>query len=85
MVQPVSLIFVLVVFASIASTKIEVGPEVIHIFGGKKGSVTFPHRRHQKNLGDCKICNSIFAKKLGSIKKLKENGDIKKKQVMKKL
>jgi hypothetical protein len=36
------------------------GAENIVLEGSKRGKVPFPHRRHQKNLGDCQICHSIF-------------------------
>ena len=58
------------------------GPEKITIDGGNKGKIHFPHRNHQDNLGDCKICHNIFPKKLGIIKKLKDDGKLKKKRVM---
>ncbi len=58
------------------------GPEEITIDGGSKGEIHFPHRSHQNNLGDCKICHSIFPQKLGIIKKLKAEGKLKKKRVM---
>jgi hypothetical protein len=44
--------------------------------------VHFPHHRHQDALGDCNICHDLFPKKLGSIDELKNQGKLKKKQVM---
>ncbi len=61
------------------------GAESIEIEGGKRGKVPFPHHRHQENLGDCKICHSVFPQKSGSIEDLKAQGKLKKKYVMNKL
>ena len=57
----------------------------IEMEGGTRGKVPFPHHRHQENLGDCKICHSIFPQKLGSIEELKAQGKLEKKYVMNKL
>ena len=66
-----------------------VGGGIIHLgvllFGGKRGKVPFPHHQHQNNLGDCKICHSVFPQKSGIIEKLKSEGKLKKKYVMNKL
>ena len=61
------------------------GPQNIEIEGGKRGNVPFPHHSHQENLGDCKICHSVFPQKTGSINDLKAQGKLKKKYVMNKL
>ena len=61
------------------------GVESMDLEGGKRGKVPFPHRQHQKNLGDCQICHSIFPQELGAIPKLKAQGALKKKYVMNKL
>ena len=61
------------------------GAENIKLDGGQRGSVSFPHRQHQKNLADCQICHSIFPQEAGAIKKLKAQGALKKKHVMNKL
>ena len=61
------------------------GPETLVIDGGRKGNITLPHREHQQNLQDCKICHRVFPKKLGSIKAMKDEGNLKKKQVMNKV
>lgn len=58
------------------------GPEQIDIFGGERGKVPFPHARHQDNLKDCNICHSVFPQETDAIKKLKEQGSLKKKKVM---
>jgi hypothetical protein len=61
------------------------GAENIVLEGSKRGKVHFPHRQHQKNLGDCQICHSIFPQEPGAIRKLKAQGVLKKKYVMNKL
>lgn len=76
------IVFALLVSVAIATEEPETGPAEISIYGGKNGNVEFPHRQHQDNLGDCKICHDIFPKKLGVITALKEQGKLKKKQVM---
>ena len=58
------------------------GAEIILLPGGKMRNVHFPHHRHQNALGDCRICHDLFPKKIGSIAELKNQGKLKKKQVM---
>jgi hypothetical protein len=58
------------------------GAEIILLPGGKMRDIHFPHRRHQDALGDCNICHDLFPQKLGSIVELKNQGKLKKKQVM---
>ena len=59
------------------------GAETILLSGGEKmRDVHFPHHRHQDALKDCNICHDLFPKKLGSIDELKNQGKLKKKQVM---
>jgi hypothetical protein len=61
------------------------GAERIELNGGQRGNVSFPHRQHQNNLGDCKICHSVFPQKAGIIAELKAEGKLKQKHVMNKL
>lgn len=61
------------------------GAENLELNGGSRGNVPFPHRQHQDQLGDCKICHSVFPQKSGSIEELKAEGTLKKKYVMNKL
>lgn len=61
------------------------GAEEMTLDAGKKGAVWFPHRQHQDNLGDCMHCHSVFPKEAGAIQKMKAEGALKKKQVMKKV
>jgi len=58
------------------------GAEIILINGGKMRDIHFPHHRHQNALGDCNVCHNLFPAKAGSIAELKEQGKLKKKQVM---
>ncbi len=55
------------------------------IDGGSKGKVNFDHGHHQKYIGDCNICHTIFPKSEGAIVDLKRKGELKRKQVMNKL
>ena len=70
---------------SMGSDEMNVGAEKMMLEGGKKGAVPFGHRSHQNRLKDCNICHSFFHQESGSILGLKEKGELKKKQVMKKL
>jgi hypothetical protein len=58
------------------------GSEIILLDGGKMRNVHFPHHRHQNALSDCNICHNLFPQKAGGIKELKDQGKLKKKQVM---
>lgn len=71
--------------AAFLAVKVNKGPQNFEIDGGTRGIVPFPHNRHQENLGDCKICHSVFPQKAGGIKDLKAQGKLKKKYVMNKL
>jgi Cytochrome c7 and related cytochrome c len=59
------------------------GAESIVINGGSRGSVTFPHGRHQGVLVDCMPCHELFPKESQVIDKMKVEGKLKKKVVMK--
>jgi len=59
------------------------GAEKMILPGGKRGSVPFPHARHQTVLVDCNICHTHFPQQPGIIQKLKDEGKLKKKQIMK--
>ena len=61
------------------------GPEQIDINTGSKGWVPFPHRMHQNNLVDCNICHQNFPKEKGGILRLKTEGQLRSKQIMKDL
>ena len=60
------------------------GSEQIEIFGGSRGKVPFPHHAHQTRIGDCNVCHASFPQEPNALVKLKENGKLKKKQVMNK-
>ena len=81
------LLVALIIGGALAATAAETknGAEELTISVKKKGDVWFPHRSHQDNLGDCKICHHFFPQEAGSIQKLKDDGTLKRKQVMKKI
>jgi len=58
------------------------GSENIVLEGGRMGKVSFPHHIHQNILGDCNYCHNLFPKASNSIKKLKAEGKLKKKEIM---
>lgn len=60
------------------------GAKELHLTGGSRGEVVFPHANHQKRL-DCKVCHTLFPQAKGSVEKLKAEGKLKGKQVMNKL
>ena len=60
------------------------GAENISIFGGSRGDVPFPHHAHQDRLKDCNTCHASFPQEADSLKKMKEAGKLKPKQVMNK-
>jgi len=53
--------------------------------GGSRGSVPFPHHRHQSKLGDCNLCHQYFPQAPGSINELKTQGSLPRKWIMNKL
>ena len=61
------------------------GPAEIDINSGGKGLVPFPHQEHQEKLVDCMICHNLFPQQKDSILKLKDEGKLKKKEIMKDL
>ena len=60
------------------------GAEHIKIYGGSRGEVPFPHRAHQERLTDCSVCHAVFPQEVDGIKKMKESGTLKPKEVMNK-
>ena len=56
----------------------------ISLFGGKSGSVAFPHHLHQTIIEDCQSCHKDFAQKEGALGAAKKAGELKKKKVMNK-
>ena len=58
------------------------GAESIAMNGGSRGSVAFPHGRHQGVFVDCMPCHEIFPKESQVIDKMKAEGKLKKKEVM---
>ncbi len=61
------------------------GAEKIQIDGGSRGEIPFQHRAHQDRLGDCNVCHTMFPQESQSLARLKENGQLKPKNVMNKL
>ena len=76
------IIFGMVFTVAMASQVQNRGAPDITLDGGTKGKVPFPHQKHQDTLGDCNICHDIFPQTPGVIKELKEQEELKKKQVM---
>ena len=73
----------ILVFIAITGTAIEnKGSSDIVLQGGKAGSISFPHHKHQNNLKDCNLCHNLFPQNSGSIDKLKTEGKLKIKEVM---
>lgn len=60
------------------------GAENMKLFGGSRGDVPFPHQAHQARLKDCNTCHAVFPQEIDGIKKMKEAGKLKQKQVMNK-
>jgi len=58
------------------------GAATMSLDGGHFGKVEFPHKHHQKELHNCKVCHKLFKKEAGAIKKGIAAGTLKKKQVM---
>jgi hypothetical protein len=71
--------------AFVLGAAVNQGPEQIDINTGSNGWVPFPHRAHQKNLVDCNICHQFFLQEKESILRLKSEGQLKSKQIMKDL
>lgn len=61
------------------------GAEQMVLDGRNAGPVPFPHHQHQNTLGDCQVCHRLFPMEAGSINKLKDEGQLARKQVMNKL
>ena len=59
------------------------GADQIVLQGGKAGNTPFPHHRHQDALKDCNQCHNLFPQQAGAIEKLKQEGTLHNKQVMK--
>ncbi len=59
------------------------GAETIILEGGKNGRVPFPHHQHHETLNDCQKCHGLFPQESGIIEKMKDEGQLKSKQVMK--
>ena len=79
-------IIVTIIFACATAVAVEnQGAKDITLDGGKKGNVNFPHHLHQNAIGSCNACHDLFPKTAGTIKDFKEQGKLKKMQVMNKI
>jgi DNA-directed RNA polymerase subunit M/transcription elongation factor TFIIS len=58
------------------------GAAEIVLQGGPSGNVLFPHRRHEEKLPDCNLCHAAYPKQPRAIEVLKEQGTLKKKEIM---
>lgn len=58
------------------------GAESITLDGGSRGSVMFPHGRHQGVLIDCKPCHDLIPKESHAVDSMKADGRLKVKAVM---
>ena len=84
--RKVLILFAIIIFTSTLATASQGhGSAHLRINAGKKGVVEFPHRLHQKTLGNCNACHYLFPKKEGIIKRLKAEGKLGKMKVMNKL
>jgi hypothetical protein len=72
-----------VVAFSIAAAVVDKGAEKMVLTGGKNGKVPFPHAVHQTILNDCNVCHQLFPQNKGIVDRLKNEGKLKKKQLMK--
>jgi cytochrome c-type protein NrfB len=61
------------------------GADQMVLDGGSRGSVPFPHHRHQAVIQDCGTCHEVFPQQADAILKLKNEGTMAGKQVMNKL
>jgi len=80
-----TIIVILVFIISFSAVAIAVqneGEKDIKLDGGTRGIIDFPHHQHQNVLIDCNICHDVFPKTAESIKDLKMQGKLEKKQVM---
>ena len=72
-------IFICMIWVGLSAAVENKGAKDIELDGGKQGQVPFPHHRHQTVLEDCNICHSVFPQEKGAIKRLKAEGQLKKK------
>ena len=60
------------------------GRKEISLYGGKSGTILFPHHTHQTVVADCQVCHVNFAQEQGALGAAKKAAVLKKKQVMNK-
>jgi hypothetical protein len=81
---PLMLLIMAFITVAVAVQAENKGAENIQIFGGSRGDVPFPHHAHQKRLKDCNTCHASFPQEADGLKKMKQTGQLKPKQVMNK-
>ncbi len=85
MVKIITAALILALAGVVGAVAVEnMGAEQITVDGGSRGVVPFPHHQHQNVLGDCNVCHTLFPQEIGSIARLKKEGELVKKQVMNK-
>ena len=77
------LVFAMMAAASIAGAE-NCGAAQIDLYGGSRGAVPFPHRRHQAVLEDCNLCHAVFPPQRNAIRTLVAEKRLKPKEVMNK-
>lgn len=78
-----AMLFLAVNLSAAAPGAADNGAEDITLDAGSKGTVFFPHRRHQETASiTCQACHELFPKEPGSIVRLKSGGTLKPRQVM---
>ena len=83
MARTIVALLVILLSGTLSAVALEkTGAPLIKLDGGTRGLVSFPHDRHQSTLKDCQICHTLFPQEMGSIKRLKDEGKLIKKQVM---
>ncbi len=68
--------------AGLAAATEYVGADQMTLNGRSRGNVAFSHHEHQKVVGDCSVCHTLFPQQTGAIDAKKDAGDLSAKQVM---
>lgn len=78
----VSLICIVAGAAAVGADIENKGAEQMILDGGRRGSIHFPHRRHQAVIPNCGTCHELFPREADAIVRLKTEGKLAGKQVM---
>ena len=78
----VSILIALIVAIPVYLCAANQGAEKIILDGGASGKVNFAHRQHQNNLGDCKVCHTLFPQEKNAISQMRKKGSLKKREAM---